>query len=275
MACAPPSSTSGRTRPGCWSPTSTTAGCASSSGAARSRGSAAASTSPGSSRPRRSRTSARRSPSYIEIYEALERRPASSRSRPARSATPPTPTPSSPSCASASRSTRRVLDGDEEARLTYLGALRGAPAGERTLVIDIGGGSTELIVGTGPEIAFHASLQAGVVRHTERYLPPTRRRAAELEELADDVRGADRGGARRRRAAERRAGHRGRRHPTSLAAIDLGLDPYDPDRGRTATRSRSRRSSGCARSSRRCRSAERQRSPACTPTARRRSSPAS
>ena len=45
-----------------------------------------------------------------------------------------------------------------------------------TLVVDIGGGSTELIVGSGEEIAFHTSLQAGVVRHTERHInsdPPT------------------------------------------------------------------------------------------------------
>ena len=43
----------------------------------------------------------------------------------------------------------RTLSGDEEARLTYLGATaaRHAPAGERLLVIDIGGGSTELVIG--------------------------------------------------------------------------------------------------------------------------------
>ncbi len=58
-----------------------------------------------------------------------------------------------------------------------------------TLVIDIGGGSTELIVGTGAEISFHTSLQAGVVRHSERHIgsdPPT---AVELEALAADIRG--------------------------------------------------------------------------------------
>src|SRR5262245_52467328 len=61
----------------------------------------------------------------------------------------------------------RVLDGEEEARLTYLGATAEHPPSEPTLVIDIGGGSTELVVGTGREVSFHASLQAGVVRHTE------------------------------------------------------------------------------------------------------------
>src|SRR5919109_4159943 len=83
----------------------------------------------------------------------------------------------------------RVLDGEEEARLTYLGATAEHPPTVPTVVIDIGGGSTELIVGTGTEVTFHTSIQAGVVRHTERHIssdPPT---AAELEELAGDVRG--------------------------------------------------------------------------------------
>src|ERR1700743_1906670 len=64
----------------------------------------------------------------------------------------------------------RVLDGEEEARLTYLGATSEASPEVPTLVIDIGGGSTELIVGEGHESEWHTSLQAGVVRHTERHL---------------------------------------------------------------------------------------------------------
>jgi exopolyphosphatase / guanosine-5'-triphosphate,3'-diphosphate pyrophosphatase len=122
----------------------------------------------------------------------------------------------------------RVLDGDEEARLTYRGASAEETPEIPTLVIDIGGGSTEMIVGAGSEIAFHASLQAGVVRHTERHLsadPPT---AVELEELADDVRGL---------IADALCGHDEVRPsagiavagtPTSLAAVDLRLEPYDP-----------------------------------------------
>ena len=46
----------------------------------------------------------------------------------------------------------------------------------RTLVIDIGGGSTELVIGKGHDVRFHVSTQAGVVRQTERHLhsdPPT------------------------------------------------------------------------------------------------------
>ena len=124
----------------------------------------------------------------------------------------------------------RVLDGEEEARLTYMGATSEQPPSEPTLVIDIGGGSTELIVGIGAEVSFHASLQAGVVRHSERHIasdPPT---AAELEALAADVRGLIEealSGSGERAAATAAIAVAGT--PTSLAAIELGLEPYDPN----------------------------------------------
>jgi exopolyphosphatase / guanosine-5'-triphosphate,3'-diphosphate pyrophosphatase len=122
----------------------------------------------------------------------------------------------------------RVLDGEEEARLTYLGATSENVPTEPTLVIDIGGGSTELIVGTGTEISFHTSMQAGVVRHTERHIasdPPT---ALELESLATDVRSliADAVGE----GTSAAAGIAVAGTPTSLAAIKLKLEPYDPVR---------------------------------------------
>jgi exopolyphosphatase/guanosine-5'-triphosphate,3'-diphosphate pyrophosphatase len=84
----------------------------------------------------------------------------------------------------------RVIAGDEEARLTFRGATseRAPDVASPTLVIDVGGGSTELVVGSGDEVSFHVSTQAGVVRHTERHLatdPPTR---SELGALAADVR---------------------------------------------------------------------------------------
>jgi exopolyphosphatase/guanosine-5'-triphosphate,3'-diphosphate pyrophosphatase len=122
----------------------------------------------------------------------------------------------------------RVLDGEEEARLTYLGATSEQAPTEPTLVVDIGGGSTELIVGTGADISFHASLQAGVVRHSERHIasdPPT---VVELEALASDVRGlieAALGGG-----VEAKAGIAVAGTPTSLAAVEIGLEPYDPAR---------------------------------------------
>ena len=125
----------------------------------------------------------------------------------------------------------RVLDGEEEARLTYLGATSERPPAEPTLVVDIGGGSTELIVGAGDEISFHASMQAGVVRHTERHLssdPPT---TAELEALAADIRGSIVAAIAGHEAKpEARTGIAVAGTPTSLAAIEMELDPYDPER---------------------------------------------
>jgi len=122
----------------------------------------------------------------------------------------------------------RVLDGEEEARLTYLGASSEEPPTVPTLVIDIGGGSTELIVGEGNQVSFHTSLQAGVVRHTERHVasdPPT---ATELEGLAADVRGLIESATAAGVRAE--AGIAVAGTPTSLAAVEMELVPYDPER---------------------------------------------
>jgi exopolyphosphatase/guanosine-5'-triphosphate,3'-diphosphate pyrophosphatase len=123
----------------------------------------------------------------------------------------------------------RVLDGEEEARLTYLGATAERATAEPALVIDIGGGSTELIVGHGDRIHFHTSLQAGVVRHTERHIasdPPT---TAELEALASDVRALIDAAVSDRPEARAGKGIAVAGTPTSLAAVELELDPYDPE----------------------------------------------
>jgi exopolyphosphatase / guanosine-5'-triphosphate,3'-diphosphate pyrophosphatase len=71
-----------------------------------------------------------------------------------------------------------VVSGDEEAALSFVGAVRGLPAGLVTpppLVVDIGGGSTEFVLGA--EVPAHAmSVDVGCVRMTERHLvgdPPT------------------------------------------------------------------------------------------------------
>jgi exopolyphosphatase/guanosine-5'-triphosphate,3'-diphosphate pyrophosphatase len=125
-----------------------------------------------------------------------------------------------------------VLTGDEEARLTFLGATSERDPDDRqpTLVLDIGGGSTELVIGSGHTADFHVSTQAGVVRQTERHLhtdPPT---DEELDALGADVRAiiADAVPAARRRGVEHAIGVAGT--ATSLAAIAQRLDPYDPER---------------------------------------------
>jgi len=85
-------------------------------------------------------------------------------------------------------------------------------------------------LGAGAEIAFHASLQAGVVRHTERHIsgdPPT---MVELEALAGDVRALIADALAGQDGARAAAGIAVAGTPTSLSAIDLGLEPYDPAR---------------------------------------------
>ncbi len=125
-----------------------------------------------------------------------------------------------------------VLSGDEEARLTYLGATSERDPSDRTptVVIDIGGGSTEFVIGTGGEMTFHVSNQAGVVRQTERHLHSDPPAAAECDALARDVRSILSDGVpeKWRRAVGHAIAVAGT--ATSMASIAQELEPYDPDR---------------------------------------------
>jgi exopolyphosphatase / guanosine-5'-triphosphate,3'-diphosphate pyrophosphatase len=123
----------------------------------------------------------------------------------------------------------QILTGADEARLTYLGSSVGREPGEGTLVVDIGGGSTELVVGSGDELGFYASLQAGTVRHTERHLAHDPPAPEELEALASDVHGLIDEALAGDALPTARHGIAVAGTPTSLAAIDLVLDPYDPE----------------------------------------------
>jgi exopolyphosphatase/guanosine-5'-triphosphate,3'-diphosphate pyrophosphatase len=122
----------------------------------------------------------------------------------------------------------RTLTGDEEARLTYLGATAGRNDEAPRLLIDIGGGSTELVLGVRDRVEFHVSTQAGVVRHTERYLASDPPRPEELEALAADVRGLLEAAVPDPASLGARAAVAVAGTATSCAAIDLELDPYDP-----------------------------------------------
>jgi exopolyphosphatase/guanosine-5'-triphosphate,3'-diphosphate pyrophosphatase len=84
--------------------------------------------------------------------------------------------------------TTRLLDGGEEAELMLRGVASDRTLGRSTLLVDIGGGSTELVMPDGERLAWALSTEAGSVRLTERFLasdPPT---ADELEHCADHVR---------------------------------------------------------------------------------------
>ncbi|GAC1440888.1 MAG: Ppx/GppA phosphatase family protein [Solirubrobacteraceae bacterium] len=125
----------------------------------------------------------------------------------------------------------RLIAGPTEAALTFAGATHELGGEAAVLVIDIGGGSTELIVGTpGARPVFAASLQAGVVRQGERHLVDDPPRDEQLLALREDLRAllAEHVPRVAREAPLRAIAVAGT--ATSAAAIDQGLDPYDPAR---------------------------------------------
>jgi exopolyphosphatase/guanosine-5'-triphosphate,3'-diphosphate pyrophosphatase len=75
-----------------------------------------------------------------------------------------------------------VISGVEEARLIHLGVLQAVPVFDRqVLVVDIGGGSTEFIVGHGGEVLSARSLKVGAIRLTERFFAkePVKKKAVD------------------------------------------------------------------------------------------------
>jgi exopolyphosphatase/guanosine-5'-triphosphate,3'-diphosphate pyrophosphatase len=87
----------------------------------------------------------------------------------------------------------RIIDGEREAKLSYLAAHREFGEGQRDLLIqDIGGGSTEFVRGTGLQPVFAHSIPIGSVRLFERWIrhdPPTREERESVErEIATAVR---------------------------------------------------------------------------------------
>jgi exopolyphosphatase/guanosine-5'-triphosphate,3'-diphosphate pyrophosphatase len=131
-----------------------------------------------------------------------------------------------------------LLSGDEEARLSFRGATADLQASAGPfLIMDIGGGSTELVLGTAEPDAL-VSLQLGCVRMTERHLktdPPT---DAELTACLADIRGNLLGVERALDPgrARRVIGLAGT--VTALSAMQLGLTHYDAKRTHHSTLSR-------------------------------------
>ncbi|MFF3866931.1 exopolyphosphatase [Micromonospora sp. NPDC001898] len=126
-----------------------------------------------------------------------------------------------------------VVTGDEEARLSFTGAVRGLPADARPpyLVVDIGGGSTEFVVGTrsgGVEAAI--SVDIGCVRMTERHLHGDPPGAAEIAAAQADITAAvDRAlEAVPGRQAATLVGLAG--SVTTVVALAEGLTEYEPER---------------------------------------------
>lgn len=128
----------------------------------------------------------------------------------------------------------RVLSGDEEARLTFRGALSGLPFDDRREVgvFDIGGGSTEVVIGrrasgSSPELRFAESFDIGSVRLTERFVahdPPAAVELDAIERAAAETLGS----VPALEAESCPVGVAGT--VTTLAAVALGVVPYDAPR---------------------------------------------
>ena len=121
-----------------------------------------------------------------------------------------------------------ILSGKQEAELSFVGATRGLSAAVPYLVLDIGGGSTEFVVG-GAEIAGAVSAQIGSVRLTERYLhtdPPTFKELDKLDLAVTSV---------LTQVEDRIPVHEALTlvpvggTATTVQAIAMGLEEYDPE----------------------------------------------
>jgi exopolyphosphatase/guanosine-5'-triphosphate,3'-diphosphate pyrophosphatase len=119
--------------------------------------------------------------------------------------------------------TTRLLSGEDEAAMMIRGVTAGRPPLDGVLVVDIGGGSTELVLASGGDVAFSTSLDVGCVRVTERFLvsdPPSRPELAAaggyVRSLLPEL------------EAESAIGVAGT--VTTLATLDLGDAEYDPAR---------------------------------------------
>jgi len=134
----------------------------------------------------------------------------------------------------------RVIDGNEEARLTFAGALSGLSARGEVTVFDIGGGSTEIIVGSVSDstrrIAAATSLDIGSVRLFERHVHADPPSAHDMQRVERDIALAL-ADAPEPKSGATLVGVAGT--VTQLAALELELTAYDATRvhGYTLTRS--------------------------------------
>jgi exopolyphosphatase / guanosine-5'-triphosphate,3'-diphosphate pyrophosphatase len=126
--------------------------------------------------------------------------------------------------------TTRLLSGHDEALLTFRGVTSDRRVAGGTVIVDLGGGSTELVAASADDVRWHDSLDIGSVRLTERFLhsdPPTQE---ELDACAEAVRTllSERVPGDVRASTSSAIGVAGT--ITSVAALDLELDEHDRDR---------------------------------------------
>ncbi|MCM2390219.1 Ppx/GppA phosphatase family protein [Streptomyces albipurpureus] len=120
-----------------------------------------------------------------------------------------------------------VISGDQEAEFSFVGATKELPGHEERLVVDIGGGSTEFVIGR-EQVEAARSVDIGCVRLTERHIRSDPPAPAEIAAIRADIAAA-------LDLAERTVPLGGARtlvglagSVTTIAGIALGLDAYDP-----------------------------------------------
>jgi exopolyphosphatase/guanosine-5'-triphosphate,3'-diphosphate pyrophosphatase len=125
-----------------------------------------------------------------------------------------------------------VISGEREAALSFLGGTRGLDAGDGPfLVLDIGGGSTEFVLGSDPGVAEQTiSVQMGSVRLTERAIRSDPPSADDLDRLRGLAREGIEEAARAVPVEHAKTFVSVAGTATTLQAIALGLGRYDPDR---------------------------------------------
>ncbi len=126
--------------------------------------------------------------------------------------------------------TTRLLSGHDEAMLMFRGVTAERKLGHGTVIVDIGGGSTELVAGGPDGVGWHDSLDIGSVRITERFLRSDPPQQNELDDAGAAVRAllAERIPGEIRRDTSSAIGVAGT--ITSLGALALGLEDYDRER---------------------------------------------
>jgi exopolyphosphatase/guanosine-5'-triphosphate,3'-diphosphate pyrophosphatase len=110
----------------------------------------------------------------------------------------------------------QLLSGHDEALLTFRGVTAGRAIEPGTLIVDVGGGSTELLLGGPDGVSFHTSLDLGCVRMTERFGDDLEACAAHVRSALPEI------------ESHRCIGVAGT--VTALAALDLDLIDYDAER---------------------------------------------
>ncbi len=125
-----------------------------------------------------------------------------------------------------------VIDGEDEAALSFLGGTHGLDAADGPFaLLDIGGGSTEFVTGAVPgRVTAAISTQMGSVRLTERYVRHDPPPAGELEAMRREVRARMEEVAAAVPFGDAATFVSVAGTATTIQAIALGLDRYDPDR---------------------------------------------